>query len=90
MNGYTEFYYLGEDLIVHTECYHQTARHYTDCRVEKGNVEKLKRKLGCDEDIVKFLTKRYSNGIGILDVLKENGVSYEVVERGYEDTSTDV
>ena len=90
MNGYTEFYWNNGELIVHTECYHQTTRHYTDCKLSKENVEKLALALDIKEDVVKFLTKRYSAGIGILEVLKRQAIPYEVIGRGYEDTSTDV
>ena len=90
MNGYTEFYLANGELIIHTECYNVNARHYAEYKLSEDATRQLASALATDDEIVRYLTKKYSNGIGIMDALRENGIPYEVIGRGYEDTSTDV
>ena len=90
MNGFTEFFLKDGALQIHTECYNGTAMHYADYVLTKENTLLLAERLNAGDALIKFLTKNFSDGIGILNVLRGNAIPYVLIKKGFEDTSTDV
>ena len=88
MYAFTEFYEEDGELLFRVECYMGVAKHYTEYKIDRENVRKLKNVLG--EDAVKTLTKRFSASHTVTDHFRELGVEYVLTGKGYEDTSSDV
>lgn len=42
------------------------------------------------EELLRFLTGRYSSDNGFFDFLKKNGIAFRLTEKSYADTSSDV
>ena len=86
MEGFTTFFTQGGKTYFRVECYIGNAMHFTEYVVED---ERALRDLVGDTP-VKTLTERFSEGNGVLAFLKENGVAYKDIYKGFADTSSDV
>ena len=84
------FDFQDENLTFHAEYCTERAVHTLDGVVP--DVPKLYAATGASdkEDLLKFLTVRYSSGNGFFDFLKEHGIAFVPTEKSYADTSSDV
>ena len=85
MEAFTEFFEQDGALLFRVECYVGNAMHYAEYKTDSVAVKAL-----VGEDAIKTLTKRFSADNTFLDYLKENGIGYTLLTKGYADTSSDV
>ena len=92
MDCFCEFSENYGKLNIHMECYNGNAMHYTDFVLSEADTLILSNITGNDScvSLIKFLTKNYSSGMGIIRFLSENNIVPTITEKGFTDTSSDI